>query len=204
MSADQLRAAVDAFAPEYVNDWDWWLTAPPARRPVVMGKILRRWRATRPKPMRRAQVDANHPPPYLDDLLADAEAPVRELADLDVARVAQRSPAQDEALRTLWTGFSRLTAKDVASCVGITKAVMLATDGSFGPALDSEVRGRLRVGKPVTSTEWIRVLEDVADDIEEFEGREGPMSSVVSAPFQHLRIGRLYDMALGPRRIAQG
>jgi len=63
MSANELRAAVDAFAPEYVNDWDWWLSAPAARRPVVMGKILRRWQATRPQPMRRAMSEAEHSPP---------------------------------------------------------------------------------------------------------------------------------------------
>jgi hypothetical protein len=202
MSANELRAAVDAFAPEYVNDWDWWLSAPAARRPVVMGKILRRWQATRPQPMRRAMSEAEHSPPYLDDLLADAAQSVRALAGLDVARVAHRSPEQDAALRSLWDDFSRLTATGSASCVGITKAVMLATDGGFGPALDSQVRGRLSLGKPLSSTEWIRALEGAADDIAAFESRQGPVASAVSERFGHLRIGRLYDMALGPRRVA--
>jgi hypothetical protein len=109
--------------------------------------------------------------PYLDDLLADAEQSVRALAGLDVARVAHRSPEQDAALRSLWDDFSRLTATGSASCVGITKAVMLATDGGFGPALDSQVRGRLSLGKPLSSTEWIRALEGAADDIAAWHSR---------------------------------
>ena len=46
-------------------------------------------------------------------------------------------------------------ANGTASCVGITKAVMLLTDGRIGPALDSQVRLNLGVAKPINAEEWI-------------------------------------------------
>jgi hypothetical protein len=51
----------------------------------------------------------------------------------------RRSVIRD-ALRGLWGNFTRLTATGEASCVGITKSILLVTDGRIGPAFDSTVR----------------------------------------------------------------
>lgn len=96
--------------------------------------------------------------------------------------------------------MSRLTITKFASCVGITKSVLLVTDGRIGPAFDRQVRMKLGAGRPSTPQEWLRLLEGVAADIEAFEKRYGPLSELVPSDFAALAHGRLYDMALGPRQ----
>lgn len=199
MTPDQVRAAVEGFSLDYVNDWSWWLTVPEARRPQVIGQILRRWQATRPQPMRRTQAEATHAAPYLEDLVADAQTPLRALGALDVSRIGVRTGDQEAALHALWADFARLSATGSASCVGITKGVLLVSDGRIGPALDSQVRERLGIARPATSVEWLGVLDAISDDIATFEGRHGRLQDVVPDRFAHLAVGRLYDMALGPR-----
>jgi hypothetical protein len=144
-------------------------------------------------------MEAQHEAPFLDDLLEAAEEPVRALADLSVSTIAERTPAQNEALNTLWTIFSRLPTSGVASCVGISKAILLLTDGRIGPAFDSQVRMELGVARPVTCSEWLQTLEEIGEDIAAFERIHGAITNVVSPRFAELRYGRLYDMALGPR-----
>ncbi len=139
----EVAAALDRFAPRYLKDWNEWLAAPPAARPELFGRILRRWQATRPLTMRRIAAEAKHDPPYLDDLFQIASSPtgpVSVLGDLTVLDVASRTYQQDKALRALWDLFSGLTTTNAASCVGISKAVLLLADGRIGPALDSQVR----------------------------------------------------------------
>jgi hypothetical protein len=195
----QVRADVDGFAARYVQDWDAWLQASPDARPELFGRILRKWQATRPLAMRRLRREAQHEAPFLDDLLEEAEEPLRLIADLSVSTIAERTPAQNEALYTLWTNFSRLPASGVASCVGITKAILLLTDGKIGPAFDSQVRDKLGVARPTTCSEWLQALQDIGEDIATFERAHGAITKVVSTCFSGLAYGRLYDMALGPR-----
>lgn len=117
---------------------------------------------------------------------------------MTVLDVASRTYQQDKALRAMWDSFSGLTTTQSASCVGITKAVLLLTDGRIGPALDSQVRTALAIKPPTTAAAWIGILEGVGEDIAEFEARNRPLHEVVPARFAHLAYGRLYDMAFGP------
>jgi len=195
----QIRAAVNGFAMRYVEDWEGWVAAHRDARPDLFARILRKWQATRPLAMRRLKREAAHGAPFLDDLLESAVEPLRVLADLTVLTIAHRSPAQDEALATLWAIFSRLPISGVASCVGITKAVLLLTDGRIGPAFDSQVRQKLGVGRPATCREWLQTLRDIGEDIAMFESVHGHLRKAVPARFAQLEYGRLYDMALGPR-----
>jgi hypothetical protein len=199
MTPAEVSAAVAGFSAAYVRDWDWWLTAPDARRPLVLGTILRRWQATRPLPMRRVRAEATHSAPYLEDLYTEGKRLVASLGGLDLVGVARRTAAQETALHDLWTTFASLTTHGAATCVGITKAILLMTDGHIGPAFDSQVRERLSIKRPATSGEWIRDLEAIADDISAFEALHSPLSEVVPPRFGHLATARLYDMALGPR-----
>ena len=199
MTPAQVSRAVEGFSPGYADDWAWWLTVPARRRPVVLGQILRRWQATRPQPMRRPRAEASHSAPYLEDLYDDAQRLLGILGDVDVLTIRARTQEQDHALRAIWANFARLAATGEASCVGITKAVLLVTDGRVGPAFDSNVRQHLRIDRPKSGVDWLTALDLIADDIAEFEARHGPLENVVPHRFGHLSVGRLYDMALGPR-----
>jgi len=195
----QVQNDVNAFAARYVEDWDAWVAGPRDARPQLFGRILRKWQATRPLAMRRLRAEAEHRAPFLDDLLELAAEPLRALAGLTVLTIAHRTRKQHEALTTLWAIFSRLPTSGAASCVGITKAVLLLTDGRIGPAFDSQVRRKLGVGRPATCREWLQTLEDIGEDIAVFESSHGRLTKAVPARFAQLAYGRLYDMALGPR-----
>ena len=76
----------------------------------------------------------------------------------------------------------------------------MLTDGAAGPAFDSEVRRHLEIGAIETSGQWISALKIVSQDIREFERNNGaPIRNVVPDRYAALNIGRIYDMALGPR-----
>lgn len=196
---EEFRDAVDGFDARYVADWDAWLRAEPRAKARLFGQILRKWQATRPRKMRRARSEGKHGAPFLEDLLELAADPLERLGDLTVLTVTHRTARQSQALADLWALFSGLTSEGTASCVGITKAVLLVTDGRIGPAFDSNVRRQIGAGRTETCAAWLEVLEDVAEDIAAFEARNGPLDKAVSPPFAHLAYGRLYDMALGPR-----
>lgn len=195
----QLRADIDGFAVRYVQDWESWLSIGSTGRPMLFGRILRKWQATRPLPMRRLRTEAQHGAPFLDDLLEAAAEPLRVVAGCSVLTITQRTPEQTEAFQRLWAVFARLPLSGVASCVGITKALLLLTEGRIGPALDSWVRGKLGVARPANCSEWLWILQEVAADIAAFEQLHGPIANAVPVRFAKLADGRLYDMALGPR-----
>lgn len=202
---EEFRAAVDGFDRRYVGDWDAWLAVEPRAKARLFGQILRKWKATRPKTIRRIRSEAQHGAPFLEDLLELAAEPLDRLGDLTVLTVAHRTVRQSQALADLWALFSSLPSDGTASCVGITKAVLLLTDGRIGPAFDSNVREQIGAGRAETCAAWVEILEGVAEDIAAFESRNGPLDKAVSPPFAHLAYGRLYDMALGPRpRSRQG
>jgi hypothetical protein len=202
MTPGDVWAAVDGFSAKYAKDWDDWLAADRNARPELFGRILRSWQATRPLEMRRLKAEARPGAPPLDELLEAATEPLSALGDLTVLTVPQRTSRQDAALIALWDVFSHLTTTALASCVGITKAVLLLTDGKIGPALDNQVRMGLGVGGPakfVSCTDWLQVLRGVGDDIAAYESAHGPLVEAVPPRFAHLEYGRLYDMAIGPR-----
>lgn len=190
---------VNGFAQRYVQHWTNWLVAPACARPQLFGEILRKWQATRPHAMRRLRIQAKHGPPFLDDLLDQSAAWLNAVSDLDVLRICERSKHHTVAFCELWDIFRRLPISGTASCVGISKAILLLTNGKIGPAFDSQVRKKLQITAPTTCTAWLAALEEVADDIKAFEAVHGPLKGAVPERFAHLRYGRLYDMALGPR-----
>jgi hypothetical protein len=195
----ELHDSVSRFKETYVRDWVTWLTVSPERRAALFGAILRRWQATRPFPTRRARADAAHQPPYIDDLLERAKEPLNVVRSLGLSWINSRTTEQSEALTELWSIFSAVSLSVPASGVGISKAVLLASDGQIGPALDSEVRKRLRIPAPVNAREWLDVLDDVAADIRAFERQHGRIRAIVPARHSDLADGRLYDMAFGPK-----
>jgi hypothetical protein len=192
---------VNGFAARYARHWKDWLVVEAAARSELFGQILRKWQATRPVAMRRLRAEARHEPPFLEDLLTSASECIETLGNLNVLTIRERTESQGQALMDLWRILGQLPTSGTASCVGISKALLLLTNGRLGPAFDSKVRRQLGIGKPlsVTCAVWIATLEEIAEDIRAFEAAHGSLAKAVPQRFAHLAYGRLYDMALGPR-----
>lgn len=186
LTPEDVRSAMSQFNSRYIRDWASWIGTPPQRRPVEFGRILRNWQATRPLEMRRPRAEASHPGPYLDDLLEMAGSPIAALAGLGLSWVNTRSPEQADALCDLWEIFASLPTQGRATCVGITKAVLLATDGQVGPALDSRVQQSIGVRPPADAQAWLQILDGVGADIRAFERQHGPLYKVVQPEFSRL------------------
>jgi len=199
MSRDEVHAAVASFSERYVTDWNAWLNVRATQKAALFGEILRRWQATRPRVMRRTKAERLHQPPFLDDLIEEADRRVRRLGDLAIGPGWSPTADQESALVGLWATFEDLAIPAPASSVGISKAVLLLTNGRIGPALDSNVQRSLGIPRPTTAREWITLLGAVASDVAAFEAKNGRLASCVPTRHGQLAVGRLYDMALGPR-----
>jgi hypothetical protein len=140
MTPAQLRRALGGFAPGYAADWECRLLTEPAVRAAELGRILRRWQATRPRPMRRDRMGATHRPQYPDDLLASAQRPVRALQRTELVGLAAPTAAQRSALCELWAVFSRLTVTGAASSPSATQLF----PGPTQPRPVTETAGGLR------------------------------------------------------------
>jgi hypothetical protein len=150
--------------------------------------------------MRRPRSEAVHAPPYLEDLLTEAWPHLKDMGNLTVREIKTATPQQIKALLALWDIFCNLTCQGKATCVGITKSVLLLTEGRIGPAFDSTVRHHLRIGQPLNGKTWIEDLSSINDDISSFETRNGVrIESLVPTEWAPINVGRAYDMVAGPR-----
>lgn len=204
LTSDQLRRRIRRFDQRYVTHWNEWMAAEPNRRVLTFGKTLRSWNACRPNSMRRSSEEGAHAPPFLDDLVQEAEPHIHALRRFDVCRSSSFTRDATATLRCLWETFLHLSysgraRNGLAGVVGISKAVLLLTEGRVGPAFDSEVRGQLGIETPTRADEWLEALRIVQQDIEAFELRNQTSLRVAAGrPFKNCFAGRIYDMALGP------
>jgi hypothetical protein len=208
LTIEQIQQRLESFDQSYVQDWNIWLTVrrdyPLDHTPPEFGRILRRWQACRPNTMRRCQGDATHGAPYLEDLVNDALSAAAALNGFDLAQANLMNKAVENALQELWAIFTNLSysgrcRNGLAGVVGISKAVLLITEGRVGPAFDSMVRRRLGTGAILTSGSWITNLKKIADDINQFEQvNRCTLREAVPSSYSGLHTGRLYDMILGP------
>jgi hypothetical protein len=204
LTIEEFQDRVNRFAAQYVDDWNCWLNTQPNARSRQLGIVLRRWQACRPNRMRRTQAENQHNAPYLEDLINQAAQHLQALQNFDVRDNASFSNQNCAALTELWNIFQDLSyhgraRNGLAGIVGISKAVLLLTDGRVGPAFDSEVRGHLGTGNIADANEWIIALRIASRDIQAFEGNN--QTTIQQAvPHHHagLHTGRIYDMALGP------
>jgi len=200
MTPQELAQAVSGFRKTYVSDWEDWLNTPASDRVPKFASILRKWQATRPRKMRRTREEAEHEAPFLDDLIEWAQPHLGVVEGITLTSIHAVQPPQCNAMHELWSIFRQLPISGSASCVGISKAVLLLTNGRIGPAFDSNVRERLRIDHINIPTDWIAVLAQIGSDARCFEQKWGvPLSEAVPPQFRHLDVGRLYDMVLGPR-----
>jgi hypothetical protein len=206
LSVEQFRARVNRFNPSFVKDWNEWHETLRSRDGVAnrFGKTLRRWQACRPNRMRRTRQENLHSAPFLEDLIAQSSDYLQSLQEFCVGHQASLNERACQALKELWEIFKHLSyqgrARDgLAGVVGISKAVLLLTEGRVGPAFDSLVRGNLGIQEPCTADAWICALRVASQDIEEFErNNKCTLQQASPPPFAELQTGRLYDMALGP------
>jgi hypothetical protein len=204
LNVKQFQALINRFDQRYVLDWTNWINTQSNARVGQLGVILRRWQACRPNRMRRTQAEKKHDPPYLDDLVAQAARCLRQLQSFDIRSDASFTPQNCYTLIEVWKVFQGLSyhgraRNGLAGVVGISKAVLLLTDGRVGPAFDSEVRRHLKLGSIDNANQWIEALQTVSRDIGAFETKN-QTSLHDAAPRRHagLHSGRIYDMALGP------
>jgi hypothetical protein len=171
---------------------------------ITFGKTLRSWNACRPNSMRRSRGEGTHAPPFLEDLVQEAEPYIHALRQFDICRPSSFTRDATAALRCLWETFLHLSyagraRNGLAGVVGISKAVLLLTKGRVGPAFDSEVRGQLGIETPARADDWLDALRIVQQDIEIFEARNHTSLRIAAGrPFENCFAGRIYDMALGP------
>jgi hypothetical protein len=193
----------------YVNDWQLWIGVLKDQQNVAgrLGQTLRKWQACRPNRMRRPACEANHDPPYLEDLIAQAHPfvqAIQALQGFDTRHLSSFTPKTEDALHRLWCIFEGLSYHGRANngqtgVVGISKAVMLLAEGRVGPAFDSTVRNNLGIRAPENPDEWIRALQFTTEDIRAFEvANQCTLQAAAPLRFANFHSGRLYDMALGP------
>jgi len=208
-TAAEVEAEIKSFDVRYKRDWQSWMKVydtKPLSSAEVAGTcrgVLSKWQAVRSKikgrtirPLRDAAVDAR----CFDDLLERATEPVRILGRTTIRDLRVVGGIERDALSALWEVFRDLPTIGRANAVGITKAIKLVTGGRIGPALDSEVRRHLAIKEPVTASEWITVLESVAEDIQVFEStNQCRLEDLVEAEWLPVAPGRAYDMVFGPK-----
>lgn len=155
--------------------------------------------------MRRVRADNLHSPPYLEDLIEEAGPPLLVVEQVTLRSANEFTTDVTRSLSQLWSIFENLSyngksRRGLTGVVGMSKAVLLLTNGRIGPAFDSEVRRKLTIKAAEDSGRWIAQLESVAADIESFERQNGcRLAEIVPERFRALHNGRLYDMAFGPR-----
>jgi hypothetical protein len=200
----QFHEHVRRFDPRYVAHWDSWLDVADRDKPELFGFILRAWNACRPNTMRRTRAEQLHDAPYIEELIAASSPHVEALADFRISQAASFTVGAKNSLHRLWETLRQLShsgraREGVAGAVGISKAVLLLTNGRVGPAFDSQVRGRLGIRKIDNAEQWLTALEAVTVDIGAFEANNGCRFEESFPPeHHHLLAGRVYDMALGP------
>ena len=204
LTVDEFKRRIQRFERAYIADWNGWLSTQQADRAERLGSILRGWQACRPNRMRRTRVEGRHDAPYLEDLIHCAGEDLRALDQFELREEASFSTENLQALARLWDIFSNLSyvgraRNGLAGVVGISKAVLLLTEGRVGPAFDSTVRVNLGLRVIDNSCEWINALQVASRDIQMFERKNDvTLHAACPEPHSQLRSGRIYDMALGP------
>jgi hypothetical protein len=204
ITVEEFQRRINRFDQSYVTDWNSWIAVQPDKRTAVFGKILRRWQACRPNGMRRERAEQKHDGPFLDDMINNSVHCLQALQNFDIRVQASFTQQACDSLVQLWDIFKDLSYHGKvrggrAGIVGISKAVLLLTEGRVGPAFDSKVRTHLGLGRIENANEWICALQVVSRDIQQFEAAN-QLTLQQATPQQHagLSNGRIYDMALGP------
>jgi hypothetical protein len=210
-SVQHFKNRIARFNPKYASDWTTWLATPTSNRPREIKRILGRWQACRGNSLRdvRGSTPTAHCPPYIEDLLAQAQPHIATLGHFEMRHLGSFTTPACNAILALWSIFEQLSyarinpkrrrpppRRGLTGAVGISKATMLVSDGRVGPAFDSRVRKKMGLGKMQNAQEWLSAIQLASHDIRAFESGRG--TTLQAASGLTLRSGRIYDMALGP------
>jgi hypothetical protein len=204
ITPNEFRGRVNRFAQKYVNDWNCWLNTDHNDRAQQLGIILRKWQACRPNRMRRTMIENIHGAPYIEDLIHNAADMIRTLQSFEIQNSSSFSANNCLALEMTWNIFEHLSyhgnsRNGLTGIVGISKCVLLLTDGRVGPAFDSKVKSHLGIKNISNAIEWIDALKIASQDIQDFESNNQlTIQQASPKKYSGLQIGRIYDMALGP------
>ena len=205
LTVKQFQDRVGGFNPGYAKDWNVWLARNNDNEQQLFIHTMRNWKACRPAGIRLNVPNELHERPFLSDILAVAEPLANGLKDFDIKTCCETSSFRAK-LAELWESLKCICyntgdgLRYNTSVVPISKAALLLTEGAVGPAFDSVVRDNLGIAKIISPEQWINVICLVSCDIKEFERRNKvKIEDVVPDQFKKLKVGRLYDMALGPR-----
>ncbi len=148
-------------------------------------------------------------PPISENLIVQSNQYIQALQNFDLRCPAALNGRVCRALEQLWNIFRNLSYRSqgprnvrngFAGIVGISKAVLLLTEGLVGPAFDKNVKSNLKISEPENAQQWFDSLQKVAKDISSFEAKNQCTLQKATPPaFAGLHSGRIYDMALGPR-----
>ena len=195
---DQVKRRIADFNPRYSTHWMAWYRLNPddaEAKAAALRSTLGSWQAFRGKGRKAA------PTQEIAAVLDKARPALAALAEKDVRCLREtRSDSQGRAyLAALWELSAGIYQDPKnAPLVGRSKAIMLLTNGMFGPAFDRDVCTALFGGNfpPLTPCGiWLAMLTEVAHDIAAFE-RERNVRLEELVP--GTAVGRIYDMAAGP------
>jgi hypothetical protein len=204
LDVEQFQERMNRFAQSYTDDWNGWLNTQPNVRANQLGIVLRGWQACRPNKMRRTRAENQHRAPYLEDLIEQAADHLQAMQHFEIRNTASFTQQNCDALVQLWNIFQNLSYRGrarhgLAGIVGISKAVLLLTDGRVGPAFDSKVRRQLGIRNIANANEWTNALCTASRDIQAFETKNQiTLQHAAPQGYAYLESGRIYDMALGP------
>jgi len=205
LTAEEFAQNVGGLNEKYIGHWSDWINRNSSEEVELFCSILKSWQAFKPNTM----VSKNQ----ASDIFIEAKEIISRLNDFDIQASTWFACSQNRTILVeLWDLLRDLSfrsesnSKNIregkAGLVGISKAAMLVSNGTIGPAFDSKVRKAVGiVGEPKNGFGWINALKMISDDISEFLKRRNlkSLSECVDTSFKPIAAGRLYDMALGPR-----
>lgn len=196
---EETKTLLKSFSKKYAGDWKCWINTL-QRYPFVspevakkFGEILRRWQAGRP---RKISSDDK-----LLSILNQTKRILSQTTKINLREIFLSDTKIKGVLESLWNLFKNdLTEQKNTTGVGVTKAIMLVTEGNIGPAFDSNVCFNLNYYIHNSFESYYMGLQEIAEDIYKFENKENVhLEDLIPEQWKPVNIGRAYDMLVGPR-----
>ncbi|MGR2927818.1 hypothetical protein [Acidithiobacillus ferriphilus] len=194
---EEFIASVRGFKSSYADDWALWIKPTGddvARRKDIFIGIMRGWSACRP-----AKANSE----FSDREFEYLQEKGRELEGLYLRRIGQNDDIFTK-LEELFKAINGICKNKSINMMVASKAIMLVTEGSIGPAFDSNIMKNLgyKYNYDKSFQMWENMLRYVADDLIGFQKRfkVDDIYELLPDDLRSIKLGRLYDMALGPRQ----
>jgi hypothetical protein len=194
---------IEAFNLRYVQDWRDWMRVSAScdcRAPAIgveiaqeFKRIMGKWQACRPKTLRSVA--------ELQRTLASSAGPLALLGSADLRSFQTPDETLTGAVYSMWHVFEDgLCVQGQPTEVGVTKAILLVTNGRLGPAFDSNVKMKLNARYVTGPRTYLNALATVAGELAAFEAREQrSIEDLAAEAGRPAEVGRVVDMVLGPR-----